>query len=304
MRNTGRDVTGGQQVWGSLIPGFGFANYILGIFSVPIETFLRRDFGERYYTRANFLGGLIIMVIFNIMRGFLNAINPMTWFGNQVPTESWMWPIIKWYVVFGIVHFITIWVRDISGTSKHSFDSGRSWFNFIGKAILKVMNFVLKLFVSVIASLLPAKAKQKALDAFPIFRDSAVFTERFIEPGIIFFAVIVTGGFGQTAVAFWLMLSFVALNSANAMRHAADRAYALDIRDRLIDARAWQEMMNEGKTKESPRIERTVNETLVEIDRNPDAMGTIQEENPTLAKAIEAIRAKREKRTFVEEDNT
>lgn len=36
----------------------------LGLFTVPVEVLLRRNFGQRWLTPANFLGGLFILGLF------------------------------------------------------------------------------------------------------------------------------------------------------------------------------------------------------------------------------------------------
>jgi hypothetical protein len=156
LKNQPRDVTGGSEVWGGMIPGYNLANYILGIFSVPIETFLRRDFGERYYTKANFIAGFIVLILFNtitsLIGSLLGLLNPLSWFshGDSAPA-SWMGGILKWYFLFGMAHFLTIWVRDILGKSRHSYDSGTGWFRFIGKAIYWVMNKACNLLIRFVA---------------------------------------------------------------------------------------------------------------------------------------------------------
>ncbi len=76
MRRQFRDVTGGEQMLSNIVPGLGLMNYILGWFTVPAEVFLRRNFGERYYTRANFFVGLILLLIFHFSASIIGMLNP------------------------------------------------------------------------------------------------------------------------------------------------------------------------------------------------------------------------------------
>ena len=115
MRRQFRDVTGGEQMLSNIVPGLGLMNYILGWFTVPAEVFLRRNFGERYYTRANFFAGLILLLIFHFSASIIGMLNPMGWFFGRGGSETspWMWTIIKWYFWIGIFHFLHMWWNDI-----------------------------------------------------------------------------------------------------------------------------------------------------------------------------------------------
>ena len=295
-----RDVSGGSQVWGSMIPGYGFANYLLGIISVPIETFLRRDFGERYYTKANFIAGLVILFIFKSFMGLLNMLNPLSFLrggGGEEPA-SWLGKILTWYFFLGIAHFVTIWVRDVTGTPRHSFDSGKSWLLIVGRSIIWIMNKIVGLFVRIIAGFLPGIYKQRLLATLPIFRDVAVFTERFIEPGFVFFLMVFAAANGQPATAMWLALSFGALNLATGQRHQQEREFMLDIRDQLIESRVWQDITEGKQTKQVPRLQRTFNETMSEVEKSPEVLETIAEEQPAVARAIAAVRARQRNAHF------
>lgn len=289
-----RDVSGGSQVWGSMIPGYGFANYLLGIISVPIETFLRRDFGERYYTKANFIAGLVILFIFKSFMGLLNMLNPLSFLRGSSGEEpaSWLGKILTWYFFLGIAHFVTIWVRDVTGTPRHSFDSGKSWLLIVGRSIIWIMNKIVGLFVRIIAGFLPGVYKQRLIATLPVFRDVTVFTERFVEPGFVFFLMLFAVSNGQPATAMWLALSFGALNLATGQRHQQDRAFMLDIRDQLIESRVWQEITEGKQTKQVPRLQRTFNETMNEVEKSPEVLETIAEEQPAVARAIAAVRAR------------
>ena len=297
MPKQARDVSGGSQVWGSMIPGYGLASYLLGIFSVPIETFLRRDFGERYYTKANFIAGLVLLLLFRFFTDFLSLFNPMNWIrrGDQAEPTNWLGSIIMWYVLLGIAHFATIWLRDVTDTARHSFDSGTSWLRIAGRGTIWIMNLIAGFFVRIIALALPAQYREKLLNTLPIFRDVNTFTERFIEPFFVLIVMLYAAAKGQAAVSMWLALSFSALNLVTGRRHAQERAYVLDIRDQVIESKAWQEIMEGKQTKRAERLQRTFNETMNEVEKSPEILETIREDQPTIARAISAVRARQNK---------
>lgn len=292
MRNKPRDVTGGSEVWGGMIPGYGLAMYVLGWFSVPIETFLRRDFGERYYTRSNFIAGFFVMVGINMVRGLVSSVVSI-FSSNENEGEHLMWTLMKWYLLIGICHFVTIWIREVTGTAKHSYDSGRSWLLIVGRLVIGFFNLLLGLLVKGLALALPPKQKAALLGRLPMLRSPNVFTERFIEPFVVFILAMIASAKGETAVSFWLLVSFAALNMTTGARHQNDRAFVLDMRDQMLEARAWRDISEGRKSNGAERLQRTVEETVKEVEKTPEILEVIQEQQPSLAKAIAAIQEKR-----------
>lgn len=295
MRNQPRDVTGGSKTWGAMIPGYNLANYILGYFSVPIETILRRDFGERYYTKSNFIAGLAVLIFFNIIRSLLAKLDPRNLFGGgaELPAESWMWIIIKIYFVLGLIHFFTMWVRDVTGTAQHSYDSGKSWLLGLGKIIIKILNLILGFIVRIVAAAMPNQARTRLLNNLPVLRDVGTFTERFVEPAVVLFASFIAAGFGETSVSIWLLFSFTALNLSTGIRHQQERCYMLDMRDQMIEARVWQEFIEGIEPSRAGHLQRTIEETMSEVEKSPAMIEVIREDKPSLANAIAAIQARK-----------
>lgn len=298
MNNKPRDVSGGSQVWGAWVPGYGMATYLLGILSVPIETFLRRDFGERFYSRSSFIAGLVILILFSVITSLFGMLagmfNPFSWFGggDGKETVSWMGSIIKWYFLIGIAHFVTIWIRDVIGKPRHSYNSGTSWLLVVGKLIIRIMNFFAGLVVRLIARILPKQYREKVLATLPVFRNVTVFTERFVEPFVVLVLALYASTCGQTAVAMWLAMSFGALNLSTGTRHQAERAYLLDIVDQMIEAKAWQEMLEGKPTQQAERLKSQVQATISEVEKSPEVFEVIEKESPNLAKAIQTIQAR------------
>lgn len=292
MRNQPRNVVGDEQMWAGMIPGLGLMNYLLGLFTVPIECFLRRNFGERYFTRMNFLGGLGVLVAFNIfshlMGGVLNMFSSK---GDK--TSSWMGTVIFVYVLLGIGHFLRIWWNDIvMGEPEHSYSSGRSWLRPIGRAVMFLLNLVLNNLVRLIFKITPKADEDRLPSVLPVLRDVDTFTERFIEPTVIFYLAIRSFGAGQTAIGWWLIFSVMALNLYTGLRHEAERGTFLDYRDQMIDARFYRLFLAGEPTQAIGSKERMVRETAREVEKNPDVLPIIEVQNPSLARAIERISPK------------
>ena len=304
MRNQPRDVTGGDQVMAGFIPGLGLVNYILGWFTVPIEVFLRRDFGERYFTKANFFAGLIVLIVFRFASSMLSMLNPFSWLsasGTPSP-ESWLGPITKYYFYFSVAHFLRIWWNDIMGNPVHSFSSGRSWLRPIGWLIMKFLNLFLNGAVRLLFKIMPSAKQERLEGALPVLRDSDVFTERFVEPFLVFILALVASAAGQTSTFFWLLFSVMALNFSTGARHQAQRSYVLDIRDQLIDARIINDALNGIDSPGSERMEQFIKETAREAERTPEIIQVIKNQNPTLADAIAAMNPRLKQ--AVVQDNT
>ncbi|MGA0560776.1 hypothetical protein ACO2Q8_29190 [Larkinella sp. VNQ87] len=299
MRNQPRDVTGGEAVCGGMIPGLGLMNYLLGLLTVPIEVFLRRDFGERYFTRMNFIGGLIILILWSLTGSLLNMINmfnPLAWLSNRSgsTTASAFPTVIKWYVLISIAHFLYMWWKDIIGNPVHSYSAGRSWLRPIGGAVMFLLNLVLNNIVRLIFLVTPGADKERLPSLLPVLRDKDTFTERFIEPFVVFIAALVFMGQQQYMVAWWLLFSVMALNMYTGLRHQAERGVFLDYRDQMIDARFYRMFLAGESTKGavSGSKEKMVQETAREVEKNPDVLPIIEAQNPSLARAIERISPK------------
>ncbi|GAB3939238.1 hypothetical protein [Larkinella terrae] len=295
MRNQPRDVTGGDQVLSGIIPGLGLMNYILGWFTVPIEVFLRRDFGERYFTRANFFAGLIVLVIFRFASSLVGIFNPLTWlFGSRGGDDpyvyvSWMGTVIEYYFYLSIIHFLRIWWNDITGRPVHSYSSGRSWLRPIGWFLMGILNRFLNAVVRLLFKIIPKTNQDRLPGALPVLRDVDIFTERFVEPFTVFVFAIMCAQIGQTSMFFWLFFSVMALNFSTGARHQAQRSYVLDIRDQLIDAKIINDALRGIDSPGSERMEQFIKETAREAERTPEIIQVIEKTHPTLADAIAAM---------------
>jgi hypothetical protein len=299
MRNQPRNVMGGPEMWAGMIPGLGLMNYILGWVSIPIETFLRRDFGEQYYTRSNFIAGFIILWVLSMLGSLLGFIGSLPLISSVVhhgesvtESVSWFGPIMKWYVIIGLIHFAWIWAKDVMNKPVLSTSAGRSWLTPIGRLLIGFMNLFLNAIVRLIAQFVP-KHREQILDMQPVLRDVDTFTERFIEPIFVFIVALFCAAAGQPGIFWWLIFSIIALNLYTGQRHQADRSYFLGIRDQMILGRMMREV-TQGKTVHgADRFRRMVNDVVKEAEQSPEIIETIKAQNPTLADAAAALQRKR-----------
>ncbi|CCH57689.1 hypothetical protein BN8_p06898 (plasmid) [Fibrisoma limi BUZ 3] len=312
MRNQPRNVMGGSEMWAGIVPGLGLMNFILGWISVPIETFLRRDFGERYYTRSNFVAGLIVLWAWSMLGSLLSFVGSLPLISSVVhhgeaaaESVSWLGSIIKWYMIIGLVHFVWIWVKDVMNKPEYSFSAGRSWLTPIGRLLIGFMNLFLNGILRLVAQLVP-KHREQILAMQPVLRDVDTFTERFIEPTFVFVVALFCAAAGQTGIFWWLIFSIMALNLHTGQRHQADRSYILDIRDQMIMGRMMREATEGRWAKGSDRIRRMVSDVVKEAEQSPEIIETIKVQNPTLAEAAAALQRKRSKQQnpFSEGDNS
>lgn len=299
MNKQPRDVTGGEAVWGAMIPGLGLINYIWGILTVPIEVLLRRNMGERYFTQANFVGGLILLLLIQFVAYLFALLSPLNiigmMFGNGgAAAGSWMGSITKWYFVLGMLHFIVIWWRNVIGTPVHTFSAGKSWLRPIGKVIMFVLNLFLDNIVRLIFAMNRKLDKRRLEFALPVLSDVDVFTEKWVEPAFVFLVGFLAAAAGQFTVFCWLTSSAMALNMYTGLRHQQERGYWLNIQDSIREAEYFDQAQNPDKYQKQAlqrqrKYERIMKKAAYEVQRNPDMAKIIERNHPTLADAMRAV---------------
>ncbi|GAB2517033.1 hypothetical protein [Spirosoma aerophilum] len=289
-----RDVTGGEAVWGSMFPGLGLINYVWGVATVPMEVFLRRGFGERYFTQANFFGGLVLLLLIQIISYLVGLLNPLNYvwmfFGRGgASVDSMLGPITKWYVIIGMLHFLGIWWRNIIGTPVHTFSAGKSWLRPIGIIVMFVLNLFLDNIVRLIFALSPRLDKRRLDFALPVLSDVDTFTEKWIEPAFIAFISLFAAAVGQTTVFLWLLMSAAAMNMYTGLRHQQERGYWLNIQDSMIEAEYYNQSKNAERAAMKRANDRMMRKTAYEVKQNPELVKVIERNNPTLADAMRAV---------------
>lgn len=293
MSKQARDVTGGDAVLGSLIPGLGLVNYVLGWFTAPIEAFLRRDFGQRYFTTQNFYAGLMVLLGLQFIGYLIGLLNPLSiigiLFGRGGSSVSWLGTITKWYIWLGIFHFLRMSWNNIVGKPVHSFSAGRSWLRPVGQAVMFVLNLFLDAIVRLIFELNPKLDKRRLDIALPTISDADTFTEKYVEPAFVLFVAFIAAGAGQTTVFFWLLFSAMALNLYTGKRHEQEQGFWLDIQDSMIEADYFNQAKNGDNKNARKSYERMLKKALYATEQNPEVAKVIERRNPTLAEAMRAV---------------
>ena len=206
---------------------------ILAWFSITIECFLRRDFGERYYTLPNFLIGFLAMLLFFVGFSAIASLNPLGSGQRDVAMLPYM--VLLAYMVLSAFHFWKIWVNAQVGAPQHSLYDGTSHLQPIGELLMKILNPLLAIGVIFLGRFTLGNENFKRLTASlkvsPVLTNSEKFTKVFLEP-----VVIIALAFTFSTLAFWLWVSFFAHTLYTRMRFEYRRFEELDITDGIIEA--------------------------------------------------------------------
>jgi hypothetical protein len=291
-------------------PALGFVTWVLSAFAVSVEVFLRRDFGERYFTRTKFVLGMLVLSIFYFssrfspqIQDFSNyTIDPET--GQAVlKTAKSSFNINAWftyltllsYIILGTYHTLKIWWRNGTGRPLHSRDHGLTWLEPVAALTLAIPNLFIGLIMRVYALTLPEHERAWLMNALPFIRDTRGFAEKVLEPLTILLLGGVVASFGASSVSMWLYFSSFALFVFTTIRHEQDRTSMLDMRDQQIEAKYMSNAMY-GDT-ESLRIPYETKKALFEVSNivetsSPEAMEAIRINTPNIAEAMEALNPK------------
>lgn len=291
-------------------PVAGFLMWVLGAFAISAEVFLRRDFGERYFTRTKFIAGLIILMAFNFgsslsrrMPSFSDyTFDPET--GQYVAkaaetsfnlNTSLTYFVLLAYIILGSYHTFRIWWRNGTGRPLHSRDHGLTWLETAGALTLAIPNFFIGLVMRVYALTLPEHERPWLMNALPFLRDARGFAEKAVEPLVLLLLGVLLSNLGAPSVATWLFFSALALVLFTTIRHEIERNRMLDMRDQQIEAKDMSSAMH-GDT-ESLRIPYETKKALFEVtniveNSSPEAMEAIRRNTPNVAEAMEALNPK------------
>ena len=248
-----RNVFGGQETMAKVFPFVNFFMFIFGIFTVPVEVLLRRDFGQRWFTMVNFFAGLFILLFFAVIQTliqmFLHSavyksiymlLHPGAildnWAVNDPFMHDSMWTILIIYVLLSVYHLFRIWWRNRTGTALYSYDDGTSRLEKVGRYTMNVINILAIPFIYLLRFMLPKEERKKKLKTPKLIDDVRVFTNTVIEPAVIFIFVL-PGHNWITEI--WLVVSGFSLAIYANWKEIAKKNKSLD----LIDAKIEAEMM-------------------------------------------------------------
>lgn len=304
-----RDLFGGRDVWSNLFPYMDIGYFILGWFTVTIEVFLRHDFGERYYNKLNFLAGFLVLGFWALIIGGISSLIGQAAIPLPGPRGEAVGGAVGslggfsfgifffWlgYVVLGILHFIRIWWRNRTNQPIHSLDPGKSRLEWLGKLLIGTANLVASIPVKLFARTLSDADKEKLTSILPIVQDSRAFTERFLEPILVWLLGFILTSSGAGVLGLWLVFGAVALSVYTNYRYEAERHQFLDLRDQMLEAKYLPQAM--AGLSDTIRIPQGIRETVMQTAEQmqttaPEIMEEIEVQNPSLADAMAALNPK------------
>lgn len=300
-----RDISGFNK-WAQSSRTISAIMLVLGWFTIPAEVFLRRDFGQRWFTVVNFYAGFGLMFLFATLQYVLvaiwggmhdfitriaTAINPFhteeepTFYGHIMDRSMLLLMFV--YFILGSYHLFKIWWRNRAGTALHSFDDGTSRCEPLAKYFIAVMNVLTIPFVGFYRLLLP-KAQKKNIKTPKLINDRTAFTNTVFEPLLLLFLAYYFSGIASI----WLFVTALALAIHANWKETARMSKILDFRDSIFEAKAMkqlkeQTMADMSQASVSVAIMKQAAETMKSepnvaekvADRYPDLMSIIDDVN-------------------------
>lgn len=214
-----RNVTGINR-WAQSSRTMGLIMLVLGWFTIPVEVFLRRDFGQRWFTPVNFYAGFFLMVAFTAMQGVAYRIMPtiqeLVWpiLGPHGAFYSYSYAVrvkgavedmlatMLLYLLFSCYHLFKIKWRNQANIPLHSYDDGTPNFQWLANIVAWILNILAAPLLWLFFYMLP-RALRKGKPFPKLITDKAAFTGMFIEPAIVFFFAWVS----SSVESLWLYIS-------------------------------------------------------------------------------------------------
>jgi hypothetical protein len=264
---------------------------VLGWASIGIETFLRKNFGERYYTLLNFFVGYLFLSWMMFTSSLFNAIQGG--FMPDVTTEDKVWlpfVISFLYLCVGAYHFWMMWVKRQMVRHEYSYHDGDSHLVGLGEVIMRILNPLIIAVAKLLASLTVSRKDRKLLsmnlDFLPPLYDPDEFTKKWVEPVFVVLIGLIPG-----IPFFWALIAAVAVAVHSRMSYLALRKLQLDSRDAKIKKNSVKYdrvgVMGELRAELARRL----------VNRGPNITPTtkaeiveeIKAENPDLNAALEEL---------------
>lgn len=295
-----RDASGLHK-WSRSSRTVDFIMSVLGWFAIPVEVFLRRDFGQRWFTAVNFYAGLLLLMIFatlqyvisllrewlhNLIDSIISSVNPFYTsaiysFVDRLMDRSMLFIVIA-YMLVGSYHLFKIWWRNRANIALHSFSDGTSRLEPVAAGLMQFLNIVTAPMVSLFVQLLP-KDQRVEIPKPSLINDKTAFANVVLEPLLVFILAIKLHGI----VSLWLFISAIALAIHASWRETAKLNKILDFRDSILDARAMMQLRNETQ---QPSVQQEVIQQVAATLRDaPQITSRVGEQYPDLMDIIEEL---------------
>lgn len=274
---------------------------VLGWFTTPVEVFLRRDFGQRWFTVVNFYAGLFLLLMFATLQFFisvlwewlhnwidsiLSSINPLYEpepydFSDRLMDRSMVF-IVMAYLILGSYHLFKIWWRNKANIALHSFNDGTSRLEPVAAWLMQVLNILAAPLVKLCLLFIP-KQQRTEIPQPSLINDKSVFANTILEPLLLLILAIKLHGI----VSLWLFVSAVTLAIHASWRENAKLNKILDFRDSILDAKAMIQLRSET---EQPTIQQEMmQQVAITLQEAPQITTRMEEQYPDLMDIIEEL---------------
>ena len=253
-----RNVTG-MNKWAGSSRIIGFFMVILGWFTVPMEVFLRRNFGQRWFTFVNYLSGIVLIFLVAIVQLYwdsapdttklylyqhLTGLGPFNPFGHPLyclvsddEHRDFFTFLLYAYTFTGLYHLLKTRRLKAIGEPLHSFDDGASnlWlFAFILIGVINILALIVETMLRVFMPSEQDKQKRSAV----LISDYDYFADVFLEPVVVL--LVAWGVEGPARI--WLFISIISLIVHTHRKQMARRHKILDFQDAKIEAQIMREL--------------------------------------------------------------
>jgi hypothetical protein len=292
-----RNVTGGYNVFAQMFPFINFIMFLLGWFTVPIEVFFRRNFGERWLTVVNFYAGLVVLGFFTTIQGLAGAFQSQGGFQSQQTVQEpsfWdslmshsMFIFLILYLLISSYHFFRMWWRNRTNTALHSFNDGRSRFEPIAAYLMEVVNIAAIPVIRLYMFFLPKEEQQRKLSVPPLVIDLTAFTNTVFEPLVLLILVFIFPGATKT----WLLISAGALAVYANWKETAKLNKVLDFRDAIVDAQTVREHREDASPSTNEKL--IIQQAAETIKNDPQVAPQVTERYPDLMDIINEMNSEK-----------
>jgi len=208
------------------------------------------------------------------------------------------------YVVMGVYHLYSQWIKERLGKPIHSHESGESYLSPFAGGAMRIANLLLVIPFRIMSLTLPKEERERFSETLPVFTDERRFTFGILEYvalnimilllGLIAYLYnLVTGGTidGFLLVYFWLSISGFPLLIFNWSDLDDEWHRILNIRDNIIEGRFKRSGYSEDfdRLRMPSGMKDTLEYYAEEAAKDPEFLEIINQNSPSIADAMAAI---------------
>jgi hypothetical protein len=300
--NNNQDSLAGGSPQQGIQFGMMIAYTIMRVLGLSGITYLRQDFGRRYYSVGIYLAGVVILAIWTFGLGAFGKLMPGDIVRGRIPSMLSIfgggYGIMKlffWgYVIIGFFHVFRAWARDFTGAPIHSQDDGIGRLEKFAGMPMWIANRVAGFFIGLLSLLLPSIERKALNAALPVYQDKAEYTRRWLDATALGFTGLFLLPFGALQLGTWLCLSAFAVASAAALYEKFQQDRIINMRDKLLEAVHLKEAMHGNSRavripETTKKIVKNTAEQIKKLDKPAEAVARIKQQTPNLAEAMASV---------------